>query len=155
MASLDTVDMREVFRRRAVVMRTVPVFLKGALSKRRFHQGPAGMEVFHGNLHEIAQGEGGEGDFFDASFIQPWATWCALLPGSQQTHRSWKRTVPSRRYQRPSRENPSGTVVGWNPVWIVEFTHAVCRSHVCRESHFWGASLGLNAKLVSANPSRR
>ena len=30
MASLDMVDMREVFRRRAVVMRTVPVFLKGA-----------------------------------------------------------------------------------------------------------------------------
>ena len=30
MASLDMVDMREVFRRRAVVMRTVPVFLRGA-----------------------------------------------------------------------------------------------------------------------------
>ena len=31
MASLDMVDMREVFQRRAVVMRTVPVFLKGAI----------------------------------------------------------------------------------------------------------------------------
>ena len=30
MASLDMVDMHEVFQRRAMVMRTVPVFLKGA-----------------------------------------------------------------------------------------------------------------------------
>ena len=62
MASLDMVDMREVFQRRAVVMRTVPVFLKGAfkaafgvtLEERLlgeanggFHQGPAGLEVVH------------------------------------------------------------------------------------------------------------
>ena len=51
MASLDMVDMREVFRRRAVVMRTVPVFLKGAFKA-----------AFRVALEERLLGEAG-GDF--------------------------------------------------------------------------------------------
>ena len=68
MASLDMVDMREVFQRCAVIMRTVSVFLKRAFktafrvaveerllgeTNGEFHGGPADMEVVHASARMI------------------------------------------------------------------------------------------------------